>query len=124
DESAATAVLPTEEDWLARAEEFPQDPVTRQQAADIQLRRGDRAAAIQHLLSAADVYMSQGFAVKAMAVLAQVLAVDPDNDDVPSRIAHITRDDAAPPVESGVDLTIRTRLRAWTPLFSDFSRAD
>ena len=121
DEGGATGVLPSPEDWLLRAEDSPHDPLARQQAGDILAMRGETALAVHHWLAAADIYMSQGFAVKAMAVLVHVLQIAPDNDAVRMRIASIARDEDVP---LNADLTIRTRLRAWTPLFSDISRAD
>ncbi len=119
----ATAVFPSRDEWLLRSEEEPRDPIARQRAGDELSRRGERAGAIRQWLAAADLYMSQGFAVKAMAVLVGVLQTDPENDEVRMRIANIARDEDMP-VDRGADLTIRTRLRAWTPLFSDFSRMD
>src|SRR5262249_46271739 len=90
-------------------------------AGDELARRGDRAGAIRCWLAAADLYMRHGFAVRALAVLTDVVPLDPDNDEVRDRIANIARDET---VERGADLAIRARLRAWTPLFSDFSQVD
>src|SRR5881296_2272485 len=89
--AASTAVLPTGDEWLMRAEEEPRDPLARQRAGDELARRGDHAGAIRSWLTAADLYMSQGFAVRALAVLVCVLRVDPDNDEVRDRIANIAR---------------------------------
>ncbi len=122
EDSRGTAVL-EETDWLRRAEENPSLPLVRRKAGDEAARRGERALAIRHWLAAADLYMGQGYAVKALAVLASVLGLDPENAEAPARIANIARDEELA-AHRGPDLTIRTRLRAWTPLFSDFSRAD
>jgi hypothetical protein len=110
-------------DWLRRAEENPRLPLVRQRAGDELARQGDTVGAVRHWIAAADLYMSQGFTVRALALLVGILKLDPENAEVPSRIAKIARDEDL--VGSrGPDLTIRTRLRAWTPLFSDFSRDD
>lgn len=116
-------VVPSGDEWLMKAEENPRDPVARHRAGEELARRGDLAAATRSLLAAADLYMTQGFAVKAMAVLVAILQIDSENDDVRTRIANIARDEDLQ-VNRGADLTIRTRLRAWTPLFSDFTRSD
>lgn len=118
-----TADFPSGDDWLMKADENPRDPVARHRAGEELARRGDKPAAVRNLLAAADLYMTQGFAVKAMAALVSVLQVDPENDDVHARIVNIARDEELP-VNRQADLTIRTRLRAWTPLFSDFTRSD
>lgn len=121
--SAAKKTSGEDGDWVLRAEEFPNDPLARHRAGEELARRGERAAAISQYLAAADLYLVQGFAVKALAVLGLASRLDPENDSVRTRIATIARDEDVPASQRG-DITIRTRLRAWTPLFSDFSRAD
>src|SRR5213593_5001727 len=68
-EDSAAGAVPIGDECLTLAEENPQDPLARQYAAEELARRGENAAAVRHWLAAADIYMSQGFAVRAMAAL-------------------------------------------------------
>ena len=75
--------------WVAQAEKNPGDPLVRRRAGEELERRGDSSGAVAQWLASADLYTAAGLPLKALAVLAAALRLDPTRDDVRARIARL-----------------------------------
>lgn len=98
----------------------------RRKIAECLLAAGRRREAVEAYLAAAAELERQGHSLQAVAVYTAVRRIDPTNPAVAERLGELAAsrapdpDRPEPPAEG--KLTIRTRLRAYAPLFSEFDR--
>ena len=95
-------------------------------AAEVLALLGRTGEAVEEYLAAAAAYERDERHLQALALYRTVLRLDPDNDAVREKLGEI----AAPePAEGEAQalaqgMTIRTRLKKYVPLFSEFDREE
>ena len=96
----------------------------RKKLAEALLAAGRPFDAAEEYLAVADALAKQGKMAQVLAVYRTVLRFDADNPDVRARLAEIAGPPPAPARDEGPAdapaMTIRTKLRAFVPLFSEF----
>ena len=96
--------------------------------AECHLAAGHRAEAVQSYLAAAAELEKRDQTLQAIAVYAVVRRLDPHNAEVAARLGEVAADEARDPSrpepEVAHSMTIRTRLRRYAPLFSEFDREE
>lgn len=90
--------------------------------AELLVLTGRREEAVTAYLAAADAYERGDRALQAIALYKTVQRLDPGNPEILRRLGEIAAEkpEEAEPVQEG--MTIRTRLRRYAPLFSEFDR--
>lgn len=100
----------------------------RRKFAECLLAAGRRNEAVQAYLIAAADLERQGLSLQAIAVLTAVRRIDPQNPAAAEQLGELAAQpaQASAPAEPRADdkLTIRTRLRSYAPLFSEFDREE
>lgn len=81
--------------------------------------------AVEEYLAAAQHYDEEQLTLQALAMNKAVLRLDPENEDVRAMLGEIAQhesetDETTPNGDELGQMTIRTRLRAYAPLFSEF----
>jgi tetratricopeptide (TPR) repeat protein len=96
--------------------------------AECHLAAGRPADAVRAYLAAAAEYERQGALLQAIALYTTVRRIDPHNAEVIARLGEVAADKAHDPAKPDPELarsmTIRTRLRHYAPLFSEFDREE
>jgi tetratricopeptide (TPR) repeat protein len=96
--------------------------------AECHLAAGRRAEAVRSYLAAAAELEKQDLLLQAIAIYAAVRRLDPENAEVAARLGEVAADEARAPSrpepEVARSMTIRTRLRRYAPLFSEFDREE
>jgi tetratricopeptide (TPR) repeat protein len=96
--------------------------------AECHLAAGRRAEAVRAYLAAAADLEQQDLLLQAIALYAAVRRIDPQNAEVAARLGEVAADEARDPAQPDPELagsmTIRTRLRRYAPLFSEFDREE
>ncbi len=96
--------------------------------AECHLAAGRRAEAVHAYLAAAAELEKQDQMLQAIAVYAAARRIDPKNAEVCARLGEVAadeaRDPARPEPEVARSMTIRTRLRRYAPLFSEFDQEE
>ncbi len=93
-------------------------------AAEI-LQRADRPdEAIEEFLASAHHFEREGLTLKAIAIYKAILRLDPGNSRVGELLGELSRDgfETLTGPEASGQMTIRTRLRKYAPLFSEFDK--
>lgn len=67
----------------------PKDYKLRQKLGDLYLRKGKKNEAINQYLNVADVYIKDGFYLKAIAIYRQILRTDPSKLDIYEKLADL-----------------------------------
>lgn len=96
--------------------------------AECHAAAGHRAEAVRSYLAAAAELEKQDQMLQAIAVYTAVRRLDPKNAEVALRLGEVaadgSRDPSQPEPELARSMTIRTRLRHYAPLFSEFDREE
>ena len=96
--------------------------------AECHLAAGRRAEAVQSYLAAAVELERQDLTLQAIAIYAAVRRLDPQNPEVTARLGEVAADEARDPSRPdpavAAAMTLRTRLRRYAPLFSEFDREE
>jgi tetratricopeptide (TPR) repeat protein len=96
--------------------------------AECHAAAGHRTEAVQAYLAAAAELEKQDQMLQAIAVYTAVRRLDPTNAEVALRLSEVaaeeSRDPSRPEPEVARSMTIRTRLRRYAPLFSEFDREE
>lgn len=89
--------------------------------AELLVLTGRKMEAVEAYLAAADAYERGDRNLQAIALYKTVQRLDPGNEEIRRRLGEIAAEEpeAEPPQEG---MTIRTRLRRYAPLFSEFDR--
>lgn len=94
-------------------------------AAETLAAAGRVADAVREYLAAAACYEKQDRALHALAIYKAALRLDPSNPAVTARLDEIaTSEEERKLGAEGAAMTIRTRLKRYAPLFSEFSREE
>lgn len=67
----------------------PKDFKLRQKLGDLYLRKGKKNEAINQYLNVADIYIKDGFYLKAIAIYRQILRTDPTKYDIYEKLADL-----------------------------------
>ncbi len=67
----------------------PKDFKLRQKLGDLYLRKGKKNEAINQYLNVADIYIKDGFYLKAIAIYRQILRTDPNKYDIYEKLADL-----------------------------------
>jgi hypothetical protein len=113
--------------YLQRAREDSQNAATwRKKAAEVLAMAGRRSEAIEHYLAAAELLAAQDRMLQVVALYKAVQRLDPDNEIVATKLGEIAASEEERRGQRGdpAGMTIRTRLRSYAPLFSEFSREE
>lgn len=119
------------------------DPKALIKMGDIARRLDEKSKAVEHYKAASEVYVKQGFIIKAIATCKLITSIDPSRTDVQERLTElyakegivaagegassVTQAAIAPSGEpEGAPSGAATKTRAFprTPLFSDFTREE
>lgn len=95
--------------------------------AEVFVLDGRTKEAIASYLASAECLEAEGRLVQALALYKAVFRLDPENPEACRRLGEIAAeqgDEDEATVENDHVMTIRTRLRKYTPLFSEFDREE
>ncbi len=129
------AAVETYRRWIL--EDQPRAANWRKKLAEVLVAAGRKREAVLEYLAVAEALAREDHMVQALALYRIVLRLDPHNQAVQARLGEIAADPAPPraagdsetpprpPEDSATPpaaMTIRTRLRKTTPLFSSFEQ--